>query len=168
MRRLGESNWWRPALVAAFASGLSLSLAVPEAGFTYLLESTVEVAAPADRRTQPVIRPTMRLFSPADVRIDHELEPAHEGASIRRGGRVALSTYWWFRPGEPGKYRVTMESLQGEPSGLKPSRWALRLARDVPQQPRGRGAVGVGFALAAAGLLLYTLTHGAAARRTGA
>lgn len=132
-----------------------LRFEVPEAGGSYLLESTVSVAAPADRETRLQASPELRLTSPDGQRVDHELESAAPGSSVKRGSSEQLRSYLWLHPDEAGEYQLTMVNLHLEPAGAPPSHWAVRLARGVPREPGGRGALLLGFILAALAFVLY-------------
>lgn len=159
----GAADWaGRGVIVAEAAREVpgsppwTVPLRVEDATRTYLFESRVVIETPTADSDAP-LSPQHRLVSPEGRRAEHELEPLSYGVGLSRGRRTVQTTYAWFRPATPGEYQVIMVTLGTASVGLRPIRWSVRLARDVPPTPPGRGIATVGFCLAAIALVMLVL-----------
>jgi len=129
----------------------SLGIDLPAAGQDYLLESTVTVASPADRR-DVTAAPELRVSAEAGGQ-PAELQPAAAARSVIGRGAAVVTTHAWLRASQAGRHQVELITLQLAPTDLAPRAWRLRLAEHVPAQPSGAGLAVAGFVLLAAALL---------------
>lgn len=125
---------------------------------THLLELAVTVTAPSDRDATVTARPELRVYGPGGQRIDQVLEPAGPAATVTARRETQIVCRWWLRPLEAGDHDLEVVKLELSQPELKPRAWRVRVARDVPASPAGRGPIAAGFILAALAFGLYMAT----------